>query len=296
MQTGKTTFLSIAAPLCVALVYVVLFFKPWSHPVAHSSTGMTADEAGSLWKDTKSLFEEGKYQDALPGVLLLHERFPGNHIYLEMAANIYRHLGRLPEEAQFWEMYLDRAPDPHAACPRLGEIYDKQDKEKEEISAFERCLARDPDNPDYIYHLAHAQEMAGDMNRAGELYQRGIKISPINSDLVMGLARVRLRQGKPEEAKGPVLEHLEKFPNDVDGLLLAALIYSREGNLPKAKEYLERGVKLSDGYADLHFALENIAERERNYPEAIRQYDRILQDHPDDQSTRAKRDALARKH
>jgi tetratricopeptide (TPR) repeat protein len=295
MQTGKTTFLSIATPLCVALVYVVLFFKPWSHPVAQSSAGLTADDAGNLWKESKSLFEEGKYQDALPGVLKLHDQFPGNHIYLEMAANIYRHLGRLPEEAQFWEMYLDRAPDPHAACPRLGEIYHKQDKEKQEISAHERCLARDKDNPDFIFYMAHALEMAGEINRAGEFYQRGLKLSPSNSDLAMGLARVRLRQGKPEEAKGPVLQHLERSPNDVDGLLLAGLIYSREGNLAKAREYLERGVRLSDGYLDFHFALENIAERQGNFPEAVRQYDRILQDRPNDQSIRAKRDALARK-
>src|SRR5260370_32022767 len=132
MQAGWATFLSISAPMCVALVYVVLFFKPWPHASTSSSASsasLSADEAGKVWDDSKSLFEAGKYEEALPGVLKLHENFPGNHIYLEMAAKIYGHLGRLTEEAQFWEMYLDRAPDAHDACPRLGQIYHKQAKE-----------------------------------------------------------------------------------------------------------------------------------------------------------------------
>jgi predicted Zn-dependent protease len=295
MQSGRTTFLSLATPVCVVLVYVVAFLTPWGHPVPDLSAKLTAEQAGSVWQESKSLFADGKYEEALPGVLRLHESFPGNHIYLEMAAEIYGRLGRYPQESEFWEMYLDRAPDPSDACPALGQSYAKQNKDKEAISAYERCLARAPENSDFIFYLAHALEIDGQTDRAGELYERGLKIAPEYSDLQIGLARVRLRQGKAAEAKGPVLKFLQKSPDNVDALLVAGLIYMREGNLSKAKEYLEHGVKLSDGYLDFHAALARIAVDENNYPEAIRHYDRILRDHPDDESTRARRDALAGK-
>src|SRR5437868_4506056 len=112
MQSARTIFLSIAAPMCVALVYVISFLTPWLRLASPASVQLTADEAGGVWLESKSLLAEGKYEEALPGVLRLHGSFPGNHIYMEMAAQIYGHLGRYPQEAEFWEMYLDRAPDP----------------------------------------------------------------------------------------------------------------------------------------------------------------------------------------
>ena len=111
----------------------------------------------------------------------------------------------------------------------------------------------------------------------------------------MGLARVWLRLGNPAGAKSLVDKAVQKSPNNVDVLLAAGLVYSRQGDLRTAKQYLEHGVKLSEGYLDFHAALAGIAEDEKNYPEAILHYNRILQDHPDDQSTRAKRDALMAK-
>ncbi len=296
MQSGRTTFLSIAAPVFVAVIYVVAFLWPASHPAAAApSAKLTANDAGSLWDDTKALYRNGKYEDALPGVLKLHESFPANHIYMEMAAEIYDHLGRYPQESEFWEMYMDHAPDVSAACPKLGQSYSKQNKDKESLAAYERCFAHDTENADYIFYLAHALELEGKTARAAELYQRGMKLAPGNSDMQMGLARVRLRQGKTEEAKVAVLKHLQTSPDDVDALLIAGLVYTRQGNPAKAKEYLERGVQMSDGYLDFHWALARIAEEQHNFSEAVRHYDRILKDHPDDQEARSKRDAAARK-
>ena len=248
-----------------------------------------------MWEDCKSLFRQGKYEEALTDGLRLHESYPGNHIYIEMVADIYDHLGRYPEEAEYWEKYFDRAPNPVTACPQIGQAYWKQGKEKEAISAFERCLQRDPENSDSIFYLAHALEMSGQTERAGELYQRGMKIAPEYTDLQLGLARIDLRQDKVPQARDLALNALKKSPENVDALLVAGLVYSREGDLAKAKQYLEHGSKLADGYLDFHFALARIAEEENNSSEALRQYDRILRDQPDNQAIRSKRDAVAGK-
>lgn len=295
MQSKKSTLLAISMPLVVALFYAVVLLRPWGH-AASPPKRVTAEESSKLWEQCNSLFRQGNYQEALPGVLKLHETYPNNHIYIEMAAEIYDHLGRYEQEAEFWEQYFDRAPNPVTACPQIGQAYWKQDKEKEAISAFERCLARDPENSDSIFFLAHALELTGQPGRAAELYQRGLKIAPEYSDLQLGVARIWLRQGKVDQAKQIAVKVVRKSPQNVDALLLAGLACLREKNLTAARLYLEQGVKLSDGYLDFHFALATLAEDEKNFPEAIREYDRILKDRPNDPVALARRDALMEKH
>lgn len=295
MQSNKTTYLSIGLPLLIALFYVVAVYQPWPHTTS-SLSSTTPEESSKLWEECNSLFRAGKYQQALPGVLKLHQHYPGNHIYIEMAAEIYDHLGRYDREADFWEQYFDRAPNPVAACPQIGQAYLKQGKQKEGISAFERCLARDPENSDSIFFLAHALELSGQTDRAGELYQRGVNIAPEYTDLQLGLARTRLRQGKDAEAKQIALKALSKSPRNVDALLVAGLSYAQENNPAEARQYLEEGVKLADDDLDFHFAIAHLDEEEKDFPGAIREYTRILQTQPDNANVRAKRDALLEKH
>jgi tetratricopeptide (TPR) repeat protein len=291
MRLTRNTFLAIGLPVVIALVYVVLFLKPWAQgrPV---DSRLTPEESNQLWSECNQLFKSGKYEDALPGMLKLHEAYPGNHIYIEMLADINDHLGRYPQEAEYWEQYFDRAPNPVAACPQIGQAYWKQGKQKEALGAFQRCLDRDPENSDSIFFLAHAFELTGDTARAGELYEKGLKIAPEYTDLQIGLARVWLREDKLDQAKLIALEAAQRSPQNVDVLLVVGLVYLREGDLIKARGYLEKGVKLSDGYLDFHIALARLDEDEKNFPDAIREYDRILKDRPNDDAIRAKRDAL----
>jgi tetratricopeptide (TPR) repeat protein len=290
-ESRASAFIAIVVPLLVALIYVGPFSRSRARPVSSSPT-LTAEESHQLWEQCNSLFRQGKYQEALPGVLRLHETYPSNHIYLEMGAEIYDRLGRYPQEVEFWEMYFDRAPNPVTACPQIGQAYSKLGKEKEAISALERCLSRDPDNSDSIFFLAHALEQSGQTRRAADLYQRGLKIAPDYADLQVGLARVWLRQGNVEGATRMIEKALQQSPNNVDALLVAGMLYTSEHDLPRAKKYLQQGAARADGYLDFHFALARIAEEEKDFPEAIRQYERILKDRPDDESVRSKRDAL----
>jgi tetratricopeptide (TPR) repeat protein len=250
-----------------------------------------------LLSASSTLLNEGKYQDALQAMLKLHEAYPENHIYISKLADIYDRLGLYKEEAEMWEQFLDHAHRPLEACPQIGQAYWKQGvlKEKEAISAFERCLAFDPSNTDSIFYLAHALEMSGQFDRAGELYQRGLTFDPKYTDLRLGLARVWLQQDKLEKAKESALGVLGGSPDNVDALLIAGLVDAKEGNLREAKKFLERGAKLSPGYTDFHIALAKIAEQEKNAPEAIRQYNKILELHPEYRDIRARRDALAAK-
>lgn len=287
--------LAIGLPLALFLFYLFVAYNPWSREV-EASAGMNSEESGRLREQCNSLMNAGNYQDALPCVLKLREVYPGNHIYIEMAAQVYDHLGIYDKEAELWEEYLDRAPTPVTACPRIGQAYWKQGKQKEALAAFERCLAYDPDNPDSIFFLAHALETSGQSERAGELYERGSKMAPAYTDLELGRARFLLHHDGNAEALNIALTTLEKNPENTDALLVAGLAYTNEKQPSKAREYLTRGVKLSEEDMDIHFALARLDEQDRNFGEAVVEYETILKLHPGDSAARSRRDALKEKH
>ena len=185
---------------------------------------LTPQEAQRLADTSKSLMDQGKYQDALAPTLQLFQAYPENHIYIGHLAEIYDHLGKYDEEAKYWEMYVDRAPTPVEACPKYGQAYAKQGKDKEAITAFERCLSFSPKNSDSYFYLAHAQEMDGQWDQAAKNYEAGLAISPDYTDLKLGLARCRLRQDKPDESLKIANEVLAKNPNKADALLILGLV------------------------------------------------------------------------
>lgn len=291
MRSKASILFALGLPLLLAVAYVGLVLRPWHH-AKPPAVRLTAEESAELWNRCTSLYEQGKYQEVLSDVSKLLAQYPGNHTYLEMAAKAYDQVGDYRHEAEYWEKYVDHAPIPVTACPQLGQAYQKEGKQKEALDAFERCLAFDPENTDSIFFFAHALEMDGQTDRAAELYERGLKIAPKYTDLQIGLARVELRQGKIREAKQTIMPTLAGTPPNSDALLVAGLVLRREGDLAGAKRYLERGEELSDSYTDIHVALAEIAEQEKNYSEAIKEYDRVLQQQPENQVIRAKRDAL----
>ncbi len=288
---NRSAIAAIVSPALVVCFYLALWWE--ARGEAPSTSGQfTPEQSVQLWQGSDALFAAGKYREALPPLLQLCSAYPGNHIYLERAAEIYDHLGRYTDEATYWEKYFDRAPNPITACPQIGDAYRKAGRQTEAVRALQRCMALDSENSDSIFFLAHALERTGQLDQAAVLYRRGLKLSPTYSDLQIGLARVLIRQGKLVAAEAEITAVLRRVPRNIDALLVAGLVSERQGRLTEAKQYLRSGVALSDGYLDFHVALAGIAEEEQDFAEALRQYDRILRERPDDQDVRARRDAL----
>jgi tetratricopeptide (TPR) repeat protein len=261
-------FIRFAFPAAVLyLFYWALVLNPWvdesaGAAAARSANGLTVAATRDLVDQSKDLLQEKKYDQALPKMLRLHRAFPENHIYIEDLANIYQALGRYGEEAQMWEQYMLYAPVPVEGCPQIGVAYQNQSRPSDAEKAFERCYGIEP-NSDNILFYAHALEMKGDYRKAAALYEQGVKRSPNYADLSIGLSRVQMFLEQTDAAKRRVLEVLKRSPDNVDALLVAGMVLTREGELVEARKYLERGIHLSPTYRDLQLALGRLASAER---------------------------------
>ena len=90
----------------LAVAYIGLMVIPWAGG-ERPPRQLTAEKSSALWSDSQSLFKQSKYHEALAAALKLHEAYPGNHLYIEMAATSYGRLGDYQHEAEFWEKYFD---------------------------------------------------------------------------------------------------------------------------------------------------------------------------------------------
>jgi len=283
--------------LFLALAYVLLYsphslFKSRRDAV---KPVLTQQESQRLSDLSKSLVNQGHYQQALEPTLTLYRAYPENHIYIGRLAEIYDHLGRYDEEAASWEKYMDHAPTPIEACPQIGQAYWKQGEkfERQALAAYERCVALDPKNTDSIFYLAHALEMSGQWAPAAEQYQKGLAISPGYTDLTLGLARCWLRMDKPDDAKKLADQVLSRRRDNSGALLVLGMFYLHRDNYAQAKKVLTQGVQLANGDPDFHLLLARVAEQTNDNAEALRQYTRVLELRPGDAGAQSRRDALA---
>src|SRR5262249_28419207 len=67
---------------------------------------LSLDESRELLALSRKLVAESKDEEALKPALKLYAAYPRNHIYTQTLAQIYQRLGRLKEETQYWEKFL----------------------------------------------------------------------------------------------------------------------------------------------------------------------------------------------
>jgi len=247
--------------LALALFGWVLFRMPLPPFLAKMpGAAPDAEESRALREEATALRRHGKWERALRVERRLHDAYPGDPTYMAELGEIYDHLGRFAEEAAIWAEFFDHSPTPLEGCPQAGQAYEKLGRQREAIAVFERCLSFQPDLPDSLFYLAHAFERDGNIGRAAELYEHGWKLFPANGDLATGLARMRLRQGQPEEARrlaGDVLR--AAGGKNSDALLVAGLAARRLGDRAAALDYLRRGAALAPRDEDFKTTLAQMA-------------------------------------
>ena len=288
----------ILPPVFVLFLFVDLLMNPNIPRLGSSTAGsgqvlLPPEAARELLAESHRLLQSGRDEEALKPALRLYNAYPENHIYSQTLAEIYHRRGRFREEAEYWEKFLQYAPLPLEGCPQIGQAYWAQQRYREAIGAFERCLAFDTDDTDSNFFLAHAFEMNGDLARAAEIYGKFVARHPTTTDCSIGLARVEARQNRLEEARKRIDNVLGQHPNNVDALLVAGIVAWRESKPEQARAYLEKGMALTNGYADYHYVLGRIDESQGRRNEALVRYARALELQPDYEEVARRYQALA---
>ncbi len=176
-----------------------------------------------------------------------------------------------------------RAKDPHNldAVLRLATAYSALGQDARALSAFQRAATLAPASPDVRVYLALHQAKGKDWQRAAPVLEQVVAETPGRLPAVEALARIRERQGRPEDAlalwakvyalrppSGPEAAHL--------GELAMAL-----GRTPEAIDAFEKA-RAAQGARFAHdFALGLLYLDARRFEDARAALDRVPPSHPE---------------
>lgn len=284
-------FRAVGSLVALSVCYWGIRARPRKQPIAAYDPEEGAAEAqGLLQERTLVLMRAGRFQDALAPARRILEAYPDNPVYLRQMAQIQGRLGDAAAEAALWERFLKVSPTPAEAFLPLGDAYLKLGRRKEAIATFERAVTLEPSNADFLFRLGRALEGDRQFDRAGSVYRKGAALNPGDPDLATGWARMELFAGNPAKALALAGGVLARNPENCDALLVQGMACRAQGDYPRARAALEKGLALSPRYGDFMLVLAGVALSEGRPENARALCDRYLALHPGDAQARALRE------
>jgi tetratricopeptide (TPR) repeat protein len=202
--------------------------------------------------------EERKYDEALKWL----ERIDDGEQYLTARLRQALLLGRMKRVDEARKLLADLAAQPSRSDEERvqvvvaeGQILREARRYRESFDLLEAALAKAPDNTNLLYDTAMAAEKLDRIDVMEAHLRRMMKLKPDDAQAYNALGYTFAdRNVRLQEAQQLVAQALKLAPSD--GYILDSMgwVYYRLGDLPKAREYLERAWKgRPEGEVGAHF-------------------------------------------
>lgn len=128
----------------------------------------------------------------------------------------------------------------------IGYSYEIMEKYSEAEVAYVKALEINPNFSLAYSNLGHSYDLRGDLVKAEELYLKALSFDEFNFHALNNLARVYLRNDKPEDAEKYLNISVEKNPdNRMNGeayQMLSIIERTYRNNMEKSTEYLQKSL------------------------------------------------------
>lgn len=201
----------VGAVVGLAAYYWILFGNPVATSLEPAEAQLQQDIEASL-----SLFEAGRFTDALPPTQRLAEQWPNQAIVQQRLALIFQKIDRAAEEVRAWEAFIAASPTPIDACPMLAEAYRRNNRADLALEALERCAGLRPANPDFLVLLGQELLKANRPTEARRAFERGLEIDAAHPDLHLQLGIRQFAERRFMEARASFERFLALAPTRRD--------------------------------------------------------------------------------
>ncbi len=200
-------------------------------------------------------------------------------------ANAYELLGwtyeqqdRLEDMMKAFEKAINMEPGQESHFLELGQALLEKRNAQTALEVAEEAVKRFPESS-RAYSLKGSSELR--MSRLTEAlrsYGKAVELDPHDPKAALGLALTYWNASQNADAEKSFVEAARKFPNEALIQLKYAifLMNSAEEKTPEReaqiKALLKRSEQLDSSNAETHFNLGNIALKENNYEEALREF------------------------
>lgn len=178
-----------------------------------------------------------------------------------MLALLYEDSGRWKEAIEAYKEII--ASDPHntQVLNKIGEIYLSSLKDYNLAEQyFLKALEVSPKDPQALYWLSAMSEMNKDYKKA-ELYARKLYAVSPGASTAVKIGYYRSLEGDINGAMDILHSAFKKWPDDAQLAYFLALGYDDLKNDAKAREFLEKAIKIKPDYIDARMQLGIVCER-----------------------------------
>ena len=162
-----------------------------------------------------------------------------------------------------------------------GELFAARKEYAQSIAAFRRAYAAAPLEVQSMVALARAYVTAGKAPEAIAFLNSVVKNDPENISALLILGELQVAKGDSAAAARSFQTVIELQPQQAQGYLNLAGVKVRAGHGAEAQQIVEQGLLKAPGNFSLRMARADTFALSGDFAEAIRQYQTLLDDHPD---------------
>ena len=191
----------------------------------------------------------GKVQEALPFLKTALEASPGIAQFWLSYVDALIELGRFTDA----QAVLDQANNLGAQ----GEGFGKLAKSLVETGKFDQAieLLKDkinqfPEDADLFALLSHCCILTDQLREAKFYLGEAKKIAPDNASVGWNTVRLKLMEKKPLEALKLAKVMHQRFPDDIEGMLLLGICFRAKGEVSESLYFLNKAIEINPNYAE----------------------------------------------
>lgn len=172
-------------------------------------------DAGLLYLLAESQRQQKNYAAAATTAQKLRATFPDDARGYVMEAQLHLAQGRQAEAITAFAELVKRVPGEPTFVYQYAQLLERAGRAKEAEAALRQLLDRDPLDANALNSLGYLLADRGErLDEAVELLQRANKIEPGNASFLDSLGWAFYKQGRLDQADGPLSEAAQKSPEN----------------------------------------------------------------------------------
>ncbi len=240
-----------------------------------------AESAKAIFDRAAQALAAEDYQGAEHGFQSVLRLEPRNVAALSNLGVVYSRTSRADQAISAYRRALQISPDDVAILLNLGLVYLRQEDHARALPLFARVVNIDPQHLQARQLLAVCRAYAGQPAAAIRDLEALRSIAPRDENILFLLGFVYLKNHDPDKAK-LVFEQMFEAAGPVRAEFLLGKAYYEATQFPRAEESFLKVLQLDPAFPGVHPELGKVYISLRRTDDAIREFNAVLRDSPED--------------
>ena len=204
---------------------------------------------------------QGKYDVAFDLFRHCHALDSTNANVLSELSGFYNVLQEPSKAAELMEKALAKDPDNYYYNMMMGAYYSNLEKKEQAIDIYTKMVELFPEKPDVYMALTEAYNDNGDLEKAIKVLDELEQVVGVRESITLNKFRLYAMLDRKEEGFAEVKRIIDKFPDNLDNVLLLGNLYLQDNQMKKSIEQYNRVKKIDPNHPALVLSMVNYYEK-----------------------------------